>query len=170
MALTRRKILTPNKLFDAIEYFETIKDYVSRDLLTKILESEEEHIDFLETQLSLIEKIGEKNSQKAIYKKTVIFNTVSFEKKVNGISQKSSQKNVKSEHLLPLEAHLKAYQVDMMASIGESEEYIRLFEQFPELKEQLSEKYHLARDQSSKLLGQIKAIKTVLSLRETKCA
>lgn len=44
---------------DAIEYFETIKDFVSRDLLTKILESEEEHIDFLETQLSLIEKVGE---------------------------------------------------------------------------------------------------------------
>lgn len=44
---------------EAIEYFESVKDYVSRDMLTKILESEEEHIDHLETQLSIIEKIGE---------------------------------------------------------------------------------------------------------------
>lgn len=43
---------------DAIAYFEEVKDYVSRDLLTKILLSEEEHIDHLETQLGLIEKIG----------------------------------------------------------------------------------------------------------------
>lgn len=44
---------------EAIEYFESIKDYVSRDMMVKILESEEEHIDHLETQLGVIEKIGE---------------------------------------------------------------------------------------------------------------
>ncbi len=44
---------------NAIEYFESIKDFVSRDIMTKILQSEEDHIDFLETQLGLIEKIGE---------------------------------------------------------------------------------------------------------------
>lgn len=46
---------------EAIAYFEQIKDYVSRQLMERILESEEEHIDFLETQLGLIEKIGEVN-------------------------------------------------------------------------------------------------------------
>ena len=44
---------------EAIAYCETVGDYVSRDLLTDILKSEEEHIDFLETQLSLIDRIGE---------------------------------------------------------------------------------------------------------------
>jgi bacterioferritin len=44
---------------EAIAYFESVKDYVSRALLVGILESEEEHIDFLETQLELIGKIGE---------------------------------------------------------------------------------------------------------------
>lgn len=44
---------------EAISYFETVKDYVSREILVRILASEEEHIDHLETQLSLIEKIGE---------------------------------------------------------------------------------------------------------------
>ena len=40
---------------------EAAGDYVSRELLEDILESEEEHIDWLETQLSLIERIGIEN-------------------------------------------------------------------------------------------------------------
>ncbi|MCX7066385.1 MAG: bacterioferritin [Methylococcales bacterium] len=45
-------------LKDAILYCESVRDYVSRELFEEILESEEEHIDWLETQLELIEKIG----------------------------------------------------------------------------------------------------------------
>ncbi len=44
-----------------ISHCEQVGDYVSRDLLTDILESEEEHVDWLETQLALIERIGEAN-------------------------------------------------------------------------------------------------------------
>ncbi|MDE1172200.1 MAG: bacterioferritin [Parvibaculaceae bacterium] len=46
---------------EAISYCEEVKDYVTRELLESILESEEEHIDFLETQLELFDKVGEQN-------------------------------------------------------------------------------------------------------------
>jgi bacterioferritin len=45
----------------AITHCETIKDFVSRELFTHILESEEEHIDWLQTQLRLIEQMGIEN-------------------------------------------------------------------------------------------------------------
>tara|TARA_B100001540_G_scaffold290449_1_gene287175 strand:- start:1762 stop:2241 length:480 start_codon:yes stop_codon:yes gene_type:complete len=48
-------------LRDAIEYSESIRDYASRDLFESILNSEEEHIDWLETQLGLIDKMGVQN-------------------------------------------------------------------------------------------------------------
>ena len=50
----------PN-LKDCIELSEREKDYVSRDLFRSILESEEHHVDWLETQLSLLDKVGEQN-------------------------------------------------------------------------------------------------------------
>ena len=48
-------------LKNAIVYAESIKDFVSRDLLQSILDSEEEHVDWLETQLGLIDKVGLEN-------------------------------------------------------------------------------------------------------------
>ena len=45
----------------AVAYCEEVGDYVSRELFVDIMESEEEHIDWLETQLSLIDKIGLQN-------------------------------------------------------------------------------------------------------------
>lgn len=48
-------------LRDGVEYCEKVRDYASRDLLADILSSEEEHVDWLETQLGLIDKMGLEN-------------------------------------------------------------------------------------------------------------
>lgn len=48
-------------LREAIAHCESVSDYVSRELFESILESEEEHIDWLETQLELLDKVGEQN-------------------------------------------------------------------------------------------------------------
>ena len=48
-------------LRDAIAHSESVRDYVSRDLFSDILESEEHHVDELEKQFELIERMGIEN-------------------------------------------------------------------------------------------------------------
>jgi len=50
-----------NDLIEAIAYCEQVRDYVSRDLFRKVLDDEEEHIDIIETELGLIDKVGLEN-------------------------------------------------------------------------------------------------------------
>ena len=48
-------------LREAIKHCESVADYVSREVLERILESEEEHVDFLETQFEMIARMGLQN-------------------------------------------------------------------------------------------------------------
>jgi bacterioferritin len=50
-----------NQLKDAIAHAESVRDYVSRDLFSDILENEEEHVDTLEQQFDMIEQMGLQN-------------------------------------------------------------------------------------------------------------
>jgi len=48
-------------LIEAIQYCESCKDYISRELFKQILDDTEEHIDYLETQIGLVEQVGLQN-------------------------------------------------------------------------------------------------------------
>ena len=50
-----------DQLKGAVAHAESVRDYVSRDLFASILQSEETHIDFLETQFEMIERMGLQN-------------------------------------------------------------------------------------------------------------
>jgi bacterioferritin len=52
-------------LKEAIAYADSVGDYVSRELFREILSDEEEHVDWLETQLQLIDKVGIQNYQQS---------------------------------------------------------------------------------------------------------
>ncbi|MDG2272145.1 MAG: bacterioferritin [Halioglobus sp.] len=53
-------------LKEGIAYCESARDFTSRDLLSSILDSEEDHVDWLETQLGLIEKVGLESYQQSM--------------------------------------------------------------------------------------------------------
>ena len=55
------ELLSQTSCKDAIKYFESISDYVSRDVVTDILSDTEDHIEWLETQLELVRKVGVQN-------------------------------------------------------------------------------------------------------------
>ncbi|MCZ6774577.1 MAG: bacterioferritin [Proteobacteria bacterium] len=50
---------------EAIAYCESVSDFVTRELFEAILEEEEDHVDWLETQLDLVERVGLENYQQS---------------------------------------------------------------------------------------------------------
>lgn len=115
-------------------------------------------------------------SEFARYTKTPLFVASVFKQRVTvdrGPKQPKQPKQVElGAPVLPvndpcirdeLDQLVKTYQVDLLSSIGESEEYLRLHQTYPQLKAKLEPHYLKSRDVSSKILGKIRAIESVLA-------
>ncbi len=117
----------------------------------------------------LVEKVP--NTGGAVkYRKTPKFHETLFvenrqeepcdEKPMDGVLSPNAMTNSHVLSELQLKAH--NYQVDLLTAIGETEEYQRLAKEFPSIQSLFDADYREAREKSSKLLGQLKAIQTVI--------
>ncbi|WP_076416850.1 response regulator [Shewanella sp. UCD-KL12] len=114
----------------------------------------------------LLLKKGTKNSKTLVYHKSELFFNAKFIVKSTAVATANQAKPtaaITSSVIQRLEDRLKESQVDLFTSIGESKEYMHLYQSFPEMKTYLEFQYIQARENSSKLLGQIKAIKSVIA-------
>ena len=158
-----------NKDFNNFTVMKLKDEYLNRS--EKILCSSEARRYVYKHLIKLVKfgaltRVGMKSSHKMVYKKTASFNEVVF------IPEREEQKRdivvfdeekLKNSTIGKLEEVLQKHKADMMAAIGESEEYIRLIGSVPEMGDSLTEKYYLARDKSAKLLGKIQAVETVIA-------
>lgn len=119
-------------------------------------------------KLGMLEKLDADNVKEHRYNKTNVFHQTGLttdkikNKQTSSMLVKSPKKITRSL----LVERLKQCEVDLIASIAESEEYMALYKSLPELKEHLESNYLQSREHSSKLLGQIKAIKSVISYQK----
>ncbi|MWL86047.1 MULTISPECIES: bacterioferritin [unclassified Cupriavidus] len=59
------ELVSQTSLKEAIKYCESVSDYVSRDVLSPILDDTEDHIEWLQTQLDLVNRVGLQNYQQS---------------------------------------------------------------------------------------------------------
>ena len=80
-----------------------------------------------------------------------------------GHLEADSESPVDPNTVRDLKEELSTRKVELMTSIGEAEEYQRLYTKFPALQEIVRTQYLESRDRSTKLLGQLRAVETVLA-------
>ena len=114
----------------------------------------------------LLNKIDAPNNRKIRYKKTTTFHS---SQKLAPNKSNSADIIEPTETIAPhihiqqnLLEKLQHYKFELLTCLGESDEYKTLYSEFSELKKQLLESYHQTKDHSSKLLGRIKAIESLI--------
>ena len=75
--------------------------------------------------------------------------------------------NDNTPKLQKLKTTLNQYQIDLLGHIGEAEEFKRLFNEYPETKTSLYSRYMHARNQSSSMVGKIKAVEACINTLES---
>lgn len=123
------------------------------------------------TAQGYLDKIYSEDGSLIAYKLTEKFNSVKIKDastcyldSLGAVKESASETNDKIQDILEsLKDKAKQYQVDLNASISETEEYKLLYESYPSLKLQLEAQYELSKNNSSKLLGQLTATQKIIS-------
>lgn len=121
----------------------------------------------------LLVKVPQKHVYKTRYQKTIGFKRALFKKRQPRNPTMHQDTGVQAPPQPELKAQLieklNYYKAELLTSIGESEEYQRLLSDYPEYKPQLFPKYLSAREASTKMLGRVKAIESVLACERGAC-
>tara|TARA_R110001592_G_scaffold7032_3_gene39515 strand:+ start:54731 stop:55276 length:546 start_codon:yes stop_codon:yes gene_type:complete len=122
------------------------------------------HILRLENKGLLERKYSEKRDR-TFYSKTKQFSPDCFQ--VSEEHLETSKPPLKKEESLGVKKDLiskiNKYRLELLTSIGETEEYKALCSEFPQMADNLQERYNNARDNGSKVLGRIKALESLIS-------
>ena len=99
------------------------------------------------------------------YNKTELFDLAAINTRRNKVDSKIKVTPVESNNSLidTLTERLNHYKNDLLTGLGEIDEYKLLYNKFPELHSKLQPKYDEVREQNSKLLGNIKAVESLIS-------
>ena len=146
------------------------KDLAHRVIYRKILRLQKR---------GLLRRVDSKTTKTSRYQKTALFFSAEFLSRADEFLSSAELKELtapaSNEELMNGDDHvikhlvekLKQYELALLSSMGESDEYKALSSDFPQLKSQLQEGYNKARDNSSKLLGRVKAIETLIEQQKT---
>jgi hypothetical protein len=104
------------------------------------------------------------DEKKASYKKTMHFDESKLCKSKSRISLVETKTEDSAFKNQQLKATLNQYQVDLLGFIGEAEEFKRIFSEYPEAKTELYSQYMDARNQSSTIIGKIKALEACINM------
>lgn len=103
-----------------------------------------------------------KKTDKTYYIKTTSFDINNFKKISHDLDEEVINSNepklLPKDILQSLINKLQNYKVELLTSIGETDEYKSLCLEYPQLKEQLQESYNFARENSQKIIGKVKAL------------
>ncbi len=111
-----------------------------------------------------LKRIDAEDKRKIKYLKTVKFHEASLvnDEEPSSVNEYGEQTSGDRGLLNKLTEKLQRYKLEMLSHVGESEEYKSLYSEFPQMKEVLQERYNNARDESSKLLGRVKALEMLI--------
>tara|TARA_R110001599_G_scaffold88110_1_gene234383 strand:- start:262 stop:822 length:561 start_codon:yes stop_codon:yes gene_type:complete len=116
----------------------------------------------------LLKRTHSKNTNKTSYVKTPLFEISKLDVKDDDLDNDAvtsqEENNLPSKDLIRgMVNKLQNYKVELLTSIGETDEYKALCLEYPQLKDQLQDSYNRARDNSQKIIGKVKALESFIA-------